>query len=300
MVGSTYGHLTVEEMLPNYIGNKKMYCRCRCECGNEKIIESYSLRRSKTASCGCMTGYHRSVWQIDDSDIGTTYNYLTIISVERTGRRPIARCRCVCGNIVTVAKSDVVTGHTKSCGCYHAKRMSESITKDFTGMKSSSGVELLRPARQRKTGAWYWVCKCPLCGGEFETIPAKVLSNHTTSCGCKLRSSWERIIKNYLQENCIPFREQVRFDDCKYKYKLSFDFGVYDSNGGLLFLIEYDGQQHTGAIDFFGGSEAYKETKIRDNIKTQYCKDKNIKLLRIRHDLSEDEVKQLITNTIYP
>ena len=49
----------------------------------------------------------------------------------------------------------------------------------------------------------------------------------------------------------------------------------------LIVCIEYDGIQHFEPIERFGGKEEFSRTKIRDNIKTQYCKDNNIKLIRI-------------------
>ena len=34
-------------------------------------------------------------------------------------------------------------------------------------------------------------------------------------------------------------------------------------------------------VDYFGGDDALRNTKCRDEIKTQYCKENNIKLIRI-------------------
>ena len=46
-------------------------------------------------------------------------------------------------------------------------------------------------------------------------------------------------------------------------------------------LIEYDGIQHYEAVEIFGGIPAFKKRQKRDQIKNQYCKDNNIKLIRI-------------------
>ena len=50
---------------------------------------------------------------------GMTFGRLTVIREEgRTKDRHILwRCRCKCGNIANVSSRDLVTGHTKSCGC---------------------------------------------------------------------------------------------------------------------------------------------------------------------------------------
>lgn len=47
--------------------------------------------------------------------------------------------------------------------------------------------------------------------------------------------------------------------------------------------IEYDGEQHFKSIKWFGGDEALKNVKIRDNIKNKFCQDNNIKLIRISY-----------------
>lgn len=58
---------------------------------------------------------------------------------------------------------------------------------------------------------------------------------------------------------------------------MPFDFYLPDYNT----CIEYDGELHYKAVDYFGGDDALSNTKCRDEIKTQYCKENNIKLIRI-------------------
>ncbi len=54
--GKTFGRWTVVE----YAGRKgkKASWRCRCECGNEKVVLGYYLRSGESSSCGC---YNRDV-----------------------------------------------------------------------------------------------------------------------------------------------------------------------------------------------------------------------------------------------
>ena len=75
---------------------------------------------------------------------------------------------------------------------------------------------------------------------------------------------------------------------------------MLDENEKVFCLIEYDGQQHDKPIDFFGGYKSYEDTVVRDNIKNQYCLNNGIPLLRLKSYLSNDEIKQQITNIIYP
>ena len=55
IVGKTFGLLTVLEELPDR--DKKGYIkyRCKCQCGNECIIQGQYLRNGDTNSCGCLS-----------------------------------------------------------------------------------------------------------------------------------------------------------------------------------------------------------------------------------------------------
>lgn len=56
MIGKRYGKLVVlnfDHYGYTKRGYKKSYVKCRCDCGNEKVILAYSLTRGLTISCGC-------------------------------------------------------------------------------------------------------------------------------------------------------------------------------------------------------------------------------------------------------
>lgn len=90
-------------------------------------------------------------------------------------------------------------------------------------------------------------------------------------------SKGEKRVEQYLSSLDMDFTTQKTFENCKHKNKLRFDFYIPILN----LCIEYDGEQHYKPIDYFGGEKDFKETQFRDQIKTQYCKDNNINLLRI-------------------
>ena len=92
----------------------------------------------------------------------------------------------------------------------------------------------------------------------------------------------EKVIRLLLEELNIEYKTQYKFKDCKYKNVLKFDFYLPKYN----MCIEYDGEGHYQAINWGGKGEDFakrrlKSCQIRDGIKTQYCKDNNINLLRI-------------------
>ena len=51
-VGQKYNRLLILEKLPKK--DKNQYYKCKCDCGNIKIINQSALRSGKTKSCGCL------------------------------------------------------------------------------------------------------------------------------------------------------------------------------------------------------------------------------------------------------
>jgi len=121
--------------------------------------------------------------------------------------------------------------------------------------------------------------------GEFNQLA----EDHLKGIGCPIcnTSKGEQKIKEYLDSKYIMFIHQKKFDDCIYKNKLPFDFYLLDSN----ICIEYDGEQHFKAVESWGGEKEFELRKIKDNIKTKYCLDNGIKLVRIKY--SDDIVNRL-------
>lgn len=94
-------------------------------------------------------------------------------------------------------------------------------------------------------------------------------------------SIYEIKVENFLSQNNIKYIRQKRFKECKKIKSLPFDFYLPKYN----ICIEVDGEQHFDKNRVFTlNIDKDKNFKLRnelDNIKTQYCKNNNIKLLRI-------------------
>lgn len=104
-------------------------------------------------------------------------------------------------------------------------------------------------------------------------------------------STGELIIKNILNGRNIIYTEQKTFDDCKNVYKLRFDFYLPESN----ICIEFNGIQHYKPIDFFGGLDRLEKQRINDNIKVNFCKQNNIKLIVISYkDSIIEKINEII------
>lgn len=111
------------------------------------------------------------------------------------------------------------------------------------------------------------------CGNKWWVQPTNLLS-YQSCVFCSPRSRGEDKISEILNKNGINYEREKRFEGCKGKKKLPFDFYLNDFN----ILIEYDGIQHFKAS--FNEKE-FKNIKINDKIKNKFCEDNNIKLIRI-------------------
>ena len=104
-------------------------------------------------------------------------------------------------------------------------------------------------------------------------------NKHLNSRGCPNCSNSKGAlkIKNILDINNIEYFQEMRFNDCRNKNSLPFDFYLPEYKT----CIEFDGLQHFESIDYWGGEERLNYIKKNDNIKNEYCKDNNIKLIRV-------------------
>ena len=140
-----------------------------------------------------------------------------------------------------------------------------------------------------------WKCSK---GHEWEASPDNI-KNGKKWCPVCNESKGENIIDRYLTFNKILFVRQKRFEDCKgIKNKLPFDFYLPQYN----LLIEYDGEQHYMPIKFHNCSnetsiKSFQNTINSDNIKNEYCKQNNIKLIRISY-LEKNNIEEILTNIL--
>ena len=107
-------------------------------------------------------------------------------------------------------------------------------------------------------------------------------------------SKYSVTVENYLEQRGIKFIKEYRFEDCVYENTLPFDFFLPDYN----ICIEVDGEHHFKPVKYWGGEEAFKLTKIRDNIKNTYCQDNKIGLIRLPYYKHKD-FKNILDKNIH-
>lgn len=118
----------------------------------------------------------------------------------------------------------------------------------------------------------WWLCNKCLFPWPSTISDRTIGGNGCPQCS---ESKGEKEVRNYLNNNRIIYVPEYKFHDCRNILPLPFDFYLPDYN----VLIEYDGIIHYK--DKFNDPNEFKLVKKRDKIKTKYCKDNNIKLIRI-------------------
>ena len=146
----------------------------------------------------------------------------------------------------------------------------------------------------KKTRTVWIECKCS-CGELFQTNIESIRSQNQYRClKCtSYMSTLEWKVQQHLIENNIEFVFQQRFDECKMKRALPFDFYLPQYN----ICIEVDGEQHFKPVSFGRGKQdtqsCFERVQESDRIKTTFCKEQGIKMLRIAY--SEFKTDKYIT-----
>ena len=90
-------------------------------------------------------------------------------------------------------------------------------------------------------------------------------------------------IFDILTEAGVSFTEEYSFSDLvgHTKTPLRFDFAVFDDEGEIDFLIEFNGIQHYEPKSKFGGVAGLRQQQYYDMLKREYCKKHSIPLIVI-------------------
>ena len=156
----------------------------------------------------------------------------------------------------------------------HGKIVSNPKTSevDITGQRFGKWIVLYKTEKRNAGGCIYWHCKCD-CGREKDILGTSLRQHKSLSCG--LHSNISRgntKIAELLDEANISYEIEKTFSTCKDKKELPFDFYVNNQ-----YLIEYDGEQHFIKDSVFD----YEYTHSHDLIKSKWCKENNVPLIRI-------------------
>lgn len=286
LVGKRFGRLTVIRLSDVKDNRNTRKWECLCDCGNICYVTTTLLNKGNTKSCGCLYNDTRGVANRKDLT-GQKFGKLLALEVAdkefQKRKGTVWKCQCDCGNITYVPAHSLLCGNTKSCGCMQVK-----LIKDITGQQFGHWT-VINLDGKHEDGFYYWLCRCD-CGTEKIVRGNNLKTGDSTNCGC-IRSKGELFVKKWLNDNNIIFQDEYTFPDLNGDYApLRFDFCINNNK-----LIEVMGVQHYEDREWGGPN-----LKRYDEMKRQYCENKNIPLLYLKYNkdstIPEEEWAKLLQN----
>ena len=203
--------------------------------------------------------------------------------------------KCQMHGVQTVSLDNLIHGHL----CYDCGRESasialkKSVVEVIEIVESKNDNKLINPSEYKDVFTANLKIECGSCGKIFmQSLSNYKKANITGKCqDCNEISYGEYLVATYLDKYNVKYKRWHKYDDCKDKRYLPFDFYLPDYN----ILIEFDGIQHYEPI---WGEDAFKMIKLHDAMKNQYCKWNNINLLRIPY-WERDNIEQILVDYLH-
>jgi transcription elongation factor Elf1 len=161
---------------------------------------------------------------------------------------------------------------------YNLKFLYPFLVDEWDYIKNEKTPEKYTPKSNLKV---YWICSG--CGYKWSAS----ICSRTRGVGCSMcgLSGGSKRIYYFLDKNNIDFDIEYKFDELLSDLgnPLRYDFAIFNNNKKVVYLIEYDDLQHEKFIPYFHKTiENFNLAQKYDQMKSDYAKDNNIPLLRIK------------------
>ncbi|MBQ3420642.1 MAG: hypothetical protein IJH34_03025 [Romboutsia sp.] len=271
----------------------------QCICGDIFKVDFNTFRKGQIRCKSCF-------WKENKHHNKHTYEYVKSYIENKSN------CKLVSDNYIDGSiylKVICGCGSTFEQSYYNLRRMKticcNNCTRISTNKKNTHNLDYIYKAVEKKYSGDFKIINMNYIGTRNTTVTIQHKCGYTfnknvnrllyTDIKCtecmRSTSIGEFKILKFLNDNKITYIKEYMFDNCNYIRKLRFDVYVPDYN----LCIEFDGEQHYKIIDHFGGLEGFVNTKIRDTIKNEYCKNNNITLVRIPYN-KIDEVDNILSS----
>lgn len=289
LVGNDY------KVLSKYKNNHTKIKFQHSRCGHEFLM--YPKDFLSGQRCPFCMGAHRMDHQ---EFIDTVFNLVqdeySVIGKFINSHKKIEMIHVKCGHHFNAIPKDFIHRGIRCPYCFGNMKKSTEQFKDEVNKLTDGQFAVIGSYVNSKSKI---LIKHNICKKSFEITPNDFLRHK--NCPCCNQSIGEQLISSFLLKHYINYDRQYKFKDCVYKSELPFDFVVFNDSK-LSFLIEYDGEGHYKPIDWSGKGQLWaeqnlKEYQYRDSIKTKYCKDHNINLLRIPY-WDFDNIEKILSNEL--
>lgn len=283
-----FGHWVVIKF--DHINDHRVkYFLCKCEvCGTFKPVRATDLINGVSTACSksCSTDISSLTfgrWTVLKKDVSQHDYYI---------------CKCECGTIKSLRGSHLKNGCSKSCGCLKREKQKKHFQERAENNLNKKFGLLTPYFCYVKNNNYYYECNCE-CGNKIDVLGKRLLNGTTISCGCINSKANENMAKILTKYN-INYKREYRFEDCKDKNTLPFDFALFNDENELIGLIENNGSQHYSARGTqWNTPERLIYTQKHDYIKQKFAEDAGIPLLIIPYQYFDDLEKFLITSDFW-
>lgn len=279
-----------EEILNMERRNNRTYVKIKCCKGH--VTERIWNGRNKISGCKYCQRENNKKWKKEDiiklvEDEG--YGFIDMINDNGLTSRIVVWCKnpkhkpyeVIFGNF----KGNKSKHGTRCEKCMRSKWDKESIISII----ENEGYKFIRFIEFEKVLSRIEV-ECEK-GHVYNVRFSKFLEG--IRCPYCNESKGEKEVGKILDKYNIEYQKQYRFEDCKLKYPLPFDFYLPQYN----ICIEFDGLQHKQISEYFGGLDKFISIVISDTVKNDYCERNNIKLIRIPYNEMKN-IEKIIVNEL--
>ena len=277
----------------NKIENSKEIFNWKCSnCGREHSEEKRNFVR-REMKCICQKIAARAK---EMNEVLAEKNYLFLIDEENsysptlTGmidlKKPIYVKCLKCGKESYEYYHNLRIGH-KKCNCNLDKKFTLHFsTEDFIKkwhFLNKENFTLVDGEEYKNRNSKYKI-KCNNCGKEDIRWGISLIDGPIRCKYCNIGSKFELLIAHILDDFKIKYIREYPIQVDNKNYRFDFFIPEYKT------VIEYNGEQHYRAIDYFGGEEKLKKTQLSDNTKKKYCEEKGYILKIFSYKQTEKEI----------
>ncbi len=253
--------------------NKTLKVKVQCTCGNVWLTTPNHLIKRKQGCRRCSVLKKTMTNKVFKKRLKDEHNGNIIPLENYKMSRTRIKFKCLkCGKKYKSEPRNVLRNGCHSCA-------NRKDYKEFNSELKKVHFGEIIPIDKYKTHRDRILVKHK-CGYMWKAVPSDLIGKKAHGCPLCAKSWGNKKIYHFLDKNKISFETEKRFSSCKYKIPMPFDFYLTKKK----ILIEYDGEQHFMAIDFWGGKKGLDERILKDKIKDDWAKKNKIKLFRIKYD----------------
>lgn len=260
--------------------NSHQKLKLQCQCGNIFQATLNGFNRANKRQCNKCSGVVSWNAELIAKYISNHSNVKPLNINENLKYLSNLKLRCGCGEVYETNFSNFKKNKYKCCYNCMIKKRSENIRNSYDEIKNNiESIESYKLiSKIYKNYRRKLKIKCP----KGHVFYMSYKNFYYEGCRCLIcsESKGEKRVREYLSMHSLKHKRQFTFDDLKGVggSLLRFDFAVLDELNNLKLLIEYDGEFH---FNKQYDADGFEILQAHDKLKNDYCKNKNIKLIRI-------------------